>query len=76
MVRSLRTASVPPDSSSTLSPGRCATLLLPVLLASAKFCRGAAWGVEGIRLEAWMKSHKSEVAITYFFYLHTNQETV
>ena len=22
------------------------------------------WGVEGSRLEAWMKSHKSEVAIT------------
>ena len=22
------------------------------------------WGVEGNRLEAWMKSHKSEVAIT------------
>ena len=39
------TASVPPDSSSTLSPGRCVTLLLPVLLASARFCRGAAWGV-------------------------------
>ena len=28
------------------------------------FCRGAVWGVEGSRLEAWMKSHKSEVAIT------------
>ena len=22
------------------------------------------WGVEGSRLEAWMKSHKSKVAIT------------
>ena len=22
------------------------------------------WGVEGSRLEAWMESHKSEVAIT------------
>jgi len=22
------------------------------------------WGVEGSRLEAWMKSHKSEVAVT------------
>ena len=39
------TVSVPPDSSSTLSPGRCVTLLLPVLLASARFCRGAGWGV-------------------------------
>ena len=25
---------------------------------------GWGWGVEGSRLEAWMKSHKSEVAIT------------
>ena len=30
----------------------------------SSFCRGAGWGVEGSRLEAWMKSHKSEVAIT------------
>ena len=28
------------------------------------YCRGVGWGVEGSRLEAWMKSHKSEVAIT------------
>ena len=66
---------VPPDSSATLSAGASrqllytvswlvVTLLLPVLLASARFCRGAGWGVEGSRLEAWMKSHKSEVAIT------------
>ena len=27
-------------------------------------CRGAVWGIEGSKLEAWMKSHKSEVAIT------------
>ena len=27
-------------------------------------CRGVGWGVEGSRLEAWMKSHKSEVSIT------------
>ena len=33
------------------------------------------WGVEGSRLEAWMKSHKSEVAIT-FICTPTNQETV
>ena len=26
--------------------------------------RGVGWGVEGSRLEAWRKSHKSEVAIT------------
>ena len=26
--------------------------------------RGVGWGVEESRLEAWMKSHKSEVAIT------------
>ena len=39
------TVPVLPDSSSTLSPGRCVTLLLPILLASARFCRGAGWGV-------------------------------
>ena len=55
---------VPPVSSATLSPGRCVTLLLPSLLASARFCRGVGEGSEGSRLEAWMKSHKSEVAIT------------
>ena len=27
-------------------------------------CRGVGCGVEGSRLEAWMESHKSEVAIT------------
>ena len=27
-------------------------------------CREVGWEVEGSRLEAWMKSHKSEVAIT------------
>ena len=35
------------------------------------------WGVEGSRLEAWMKSHKSEVAISItFICTPTNQETV
>ena len=38
------------------------------------FCRGVGWGVEGSRLEAWMKGHKSEVAIT-FICTPTNQET-
>ena len=33
------------------------------------------WGVEGSRLEAWMKSHKSKVAIT-FICTPANQETV
>ena len=38
--------SVPSDSSSTLSPGWCVTLLLPILLAArARLCRGAGWGV-------------------------------
>ena len=37
----------PPDSSSTLSPDRCVTLLFPVLLGGARFCRGVGWGVEG-----------------------------
>ena len=36
---------VPPDSSATLSPGRYVTLLLAILLASARFCRGTGWGV-------------------------------
>ena len=35
-----------------------------VLLLFFSVCRGAGWGVEGSRLEALMKSHKSEVAIT------------
>ena len=35
---------VPPDSSTTLSPGRCVTLLLPILLASARFV--GEWGGE------------------------------
>ena len=38
---------VPPDSSATLSAGRCVTLLLPVLIASASVCRGVGWGAEG-----------------------------
>ena len=41
----------------------------------ACFCRGVGWGVEGSRLEAWMKGHKSEAAIT-FVCTPTNQETV
>jgi len=53
---------VSPDSSATLSPGRCVTLLLPILLASASFCRVGE--LRESRLEAWMKSHKSEVALT------------
>ena len=35
-----------------------------VLLLFFSVCRGAGWGVEGSRLEALMKSHKPEVAIT------------
>ena len=69
---------VPPDSSSTLSAGASRqlrytvswsvmTLLLPILLASASFVGEWDGELRGIRLEAWMKSHKSEVAITYFF---------
>ena len=40
------------------------TLLLPILFAAPAFV--GEWGGElrGSRLEAWMKSHKSEVAIT------------
>ena len=41
----LYTVSVPPDRSPILSPVWCVTLLLPVLLAAARLCRGAGWGV-------------------------------
>ena len=69
-----RTASVP-DSSATLSAGAprqlrytvswsVVTLLLPILLAGPAFVGELGGEVEGSRLEAWMKSHKSEVAIT------------
>ena len=69
------TVPVPPDSFSTLSAGASrqlrytvswlvVTLLLPILLASARLCRGAGVVSKGSRLEAWMNSHKSEVAIT------------
>ena len=34
------------------------------VLESETMCRGVVWGIEGSRLEAGMKSHKSEVAIT------------
>ena len=66
---------VPPDSSSSLSAGASRqlrytvswsvmTFLLPILLASTSFV--GEWGGElrGSSLEAWMKSQKSEVAIT------------
>ena len=48
----LYTVPVPPDRSSTLFPGWCVTLLLPILLASTRFWRGAGVGSEGSRLEA------------------------
>ena len=37
-------------------------------------CRGAGWAVEGGRLESWMKSHKSEVAITTFICTPTRKQ--
>ena len=40
------------------------TLSTPTVRFDLTKCREAVWGVEGSRLEAWMKSHKSEVAIT------------
>ena len=40
-----------------LSSDSCCWSLLHIYI-----CRGAVWGVEGSRFEAWMKSHKSEVA--------------
>ena len=57
---------VPPDSSSALSPGRSVTLLLPVLLASASFCRGVGWGVGWIveGKQVGSMNEESEVAIT------------
>ena len=47
----------------TLFPGWCdSSASNPA--RKRQVCRGVGWGVEGSRLEAWMKSHKSEVAIT------------
>ena len=66
----------PPDSSSTMLPGRCVTLLLPILIASASFCRGVGWGVEGGRLEAWMQSQVRGCYNITFICTPTNQETV
>ena len=72
---------VPPDSSATLSqclltaPLHC--LLVGCDSSTSSFarkrqlCRGAGWGVEGSRLEALMKSHKSEVAITDITFICT-----
>ena len=62
------TVPVPPDSSSTLSAGASRQLLHTVswLVCDSSISnparkrqvgRGAGWGVEGSRLEAWMKSH-------------------
>ena len=39
-------------------------LNVPMPILDLFKCRGVVWGVEGSGLEAWMKSHKSEVAIT------------
>ena len=52
-----------------------ADLELEILIAAPAFV--GEWGAEfrDSRLEAWMKSHKSEVAIT-FICTPTNQETV
>ena len=59
---------VPPDSSATLSqclrtaPLHCLLVgcdsSTSSLARKRQLCRGAGWGVEGSRLEAWMKSHK------------------
>ena len=68
---------VPPDSSATLSPGRCVTLLLPILLASASFCRGRGWGVEGKQVGSM--DEEPQVRGCYnitFICTPTNQETV
>ena len=37
------TVPVPPDSSSALSPGRCATLLLTILIAAPGFVGERSW---------------------------------
>ena len=53
------------------------TLLLPVLLASASFCRGVGWGVEGKQVGSM--SEEPQVRGCYnitFICTPTNQETV
>ena len=76
MVRSIRTSSVKVKLGGRvpLELPQCRTAPLHCLLVGCdsstsspapkrQLCRGVGWGVEGSRLEAWMKSHKSEVAI-------------
>ena len=56
-----------PAYSCVFEPQKCKTHLKnsrPKFHLCASICRGVGWGVERSRLEAWMKSHKSEVAIT------------
>ena len=68
--RQLRyTVPVPPDSSSTLSPSQCVTLLLPILLTSARICRGTGWGV---REAGWKHEWRvtSQRLLQHNFYLH------
>ena len=60
---------VPPDSSATLSPGDSST---SNPARKRQVCRGVVWGVEGSRLEAWMKS-QVRGCYNITFYLHTNQ---
>ena len=61
------TANKQPASAGTLGgKGRCRP--------SAQVCRRVGVGSEGSRLEAWMKSHKSEVAITTFICTPTRKQ--
>ena len=47
-----------------LSPFTCQSVAWKKGLCPKTECRGVGWGFEGSRLEAWMKSHKSDVAVT------------
>ena len=75
------------DSSAPLSAGASrllrytvswlVTVLLPILLASASFCRGVGWGVEGKQVGSM--DEESQVRGCYnitFICTPTNQETV
>ena len=41
----------------------CMYVHILIIIMHNYYYMGVGWGVEGSMLEAWMKSHKSEVAI-------------
>ena len=68
---------VPPDSSSTLSPDWYVTLLLPVLLASARFCTGLGGVGNDWGKQVGSMGEESQVrGCCNITFICTNQETV